>query len=126
MTDLTLGDRITARAIQVIGSWPFIMAQTVIVIIWGILNIIAWIAHWDPYPFILLNLFLSIQAAYAAPVIMMGQNRQAAIDRLEAHNDFLINVQAAEEIHAIIDAMKDQQEKINEIHQMIVGLKDRT
>lgn len=56
--------------------------------------------HWDPYPFILLNLALSFQAAYAAPIIMMSQNRQAAKDRLAAEQDYLVNTMAEEEVKA--------------------------
>ncbi|MGC4192502.1 MAG: DUF1003 domain-containing protein [Thermomicrobiales bacterium] len=59
------------------GSWRFIIIQTAILISWIALNVIGWTHHWDPYPFILLNLALSFQAAYSAPIIMMSQNRQA-------------------------------------------------
>src|SRR5476649_1256375 len=83
--------KIAEAVVKVIGSWNFIVIQTIILICWSILNIIAAFEHWDPYPFILLNLILSLQAAYAAPIIMMSQNRQAERDRLEAHNDYLIN-----------------------------------
>jgi uncharacterized membrane protein len=64
------------------GSWRFIIAQSVIVGIWVLINLLAFLGHWDPYPFILLNLLFSTQAAYAAPIIMMSQNRQAQKDRL--------------------------------------------
>ena len=69
------------------GSWTFIIIQSLILMVWIALNITAYIARWDPYPFILLNLVLSFQAAYAAPVIMMSQNRQQDIDRREAASD---------------------------------------
>ena len=71
-----------------------------------------YIAHWDPYPFILLNLVLSFQAAYAAPIIMMSQNRQAEIDRRHAEHDYRINVKAELEIeflHGKIDALREKE-----------------
>ena len=71
----SLGDRIAAT----MGSWSFIIIQSVLLAIWIALNVTAFVRQWDPYPFILLNLALSFQAAYAAPVIMMSQNRQAAL-----------------------------------------------
>jgi uncharacterized membrane protein len=98
---LTLGERLADRIASVVGSWPFIIAQSIALAIWIVLNVAAWIRHWDPYPFILLNLALSFQAAYSAPIIMMSQNRQAAKDRLKAEEDFHVNVQAEQEIAAL-------------------------
>jgi hypothetical protein len=72
---LTLDQRTADYVARVVGSWSFIIGQSIILIIWVILNVVAWASHWDPYPFILMNLFLSLQAAYTAPVIMMSQNR---------------------------------------------------
>ena len=65
------------------------------------LNITAFIQHWDPYPFILLNLIFSTQAAYAAPIIMMSQNRQSQRDRIQADNDYQTNLEAKKEIEAL-------------------------
>src|SRR4029077_4801215 len=81
---LTFGQRIADKVAAMMGSWSFIIVQSVILTVWIILNVIAWISHWDPYPFILLNLALSFQAAYAAPFIMISQNRQAERDRHQA------------------------------------------
>jgi uncharacterized membrane protein len=108
--ELTAGQRIADKVAATMGSWPFIITQSTILLGWIILNVAAWINHWDPYPFILLNLALSFQAAYAAPFIMMSQNRQQDIDRLAARNDYQINVKAELEIemlHAKIDAMRE-------------------
>ncbi len=80
---LTFGQRLADTVAKVVGSWTFIVTQSVLLIFWVILNVVAWMRHWDPYPFILLNLFLSLQAAYTAPVIMMSQNRQTVRDRIE-------------------------------------------
>src|SRR5258708_9546018 len=81
---LTTGQRIADRLATVMGSWPFIIVQSIILAFWITLNVIAYMNHWDPYPFILLNLAPSFHAAYAAPIIMMSQNRPATKDRLKA------------------------------------------
>ena len=83
------------------GSWRFIILQTIIVIIWMALNVVGIVFQWDPYPFILLNLVFSTQAAYAAPVIMMSQNRQAERDRHQADADYQCNLSAKTEIEAL-------------------------
>ena len=85
------------RLDAVVGAWRFIGTQRVILAGWASLNLTAWIQPWDPSPFILMNLFLSLQAACTAPMLMMSQNRLAARDRLEAHTDDEINRKAGEE-----------------------------
>ena len=103
-----------------VGSWPFIIVQSVLLLFWMGLNITAFINHWDPYPFILLNLALSFQAAYAAPFIMMSQNRQALIDRHAAEQDYDINIKAELEIellHQKIDLLREKE--IAELLQVI-------
>ncbi len=106
---LTTGERIADGVAAVMGSWPFIIIQTGILLIWMVLNVTAYMRHWDPYPFILLNLTLSFQAAYAAPFIMMSQNRQASIDRADARHDYEVNVTAELEIkllHEKVDLLR--------------------
>ena len=121
---LTLGQRASDRVANVVGSWPFIIVQSVLLLFWAVLNVTAWIRQWDPYPFILMNLFLSLQAAYTAPVIMMSQNRQAMKDRIEAHNDFLINQKAEEEIRAILDHLSAQDEALTHLHQNLNSVRE--
>jgi uncharacterized membrane protein len=75
----------------VFGSWRFIIIQTGIVAVWIALNLVAVIYRWDPYPFILLNLLFSTQAAYAAPLILLSQNRQADTDPVKAEHDYRVN-----------------------------------
>ena len=82
---------------------------------------IAYINHWDPYPFILLNLALSFQAAYAAPIIMMSQNRQAAKDRLMAEQDYEINLKAEEELKSIMNHLEQQDEVMLDILRRMEG-----
>lgn len=113
---MTLGQRVADRVADTIGSWPFIIVQTVILTIWIILNLTAWINHWDPYPFILLNLMLSFQAAYSGPVIMMSQNRQASKDRLAAEIDHQVNTKAELEINNLIRRLDELEITAEENH----------
>ena len=97
----TFGQRLADTVAKGVGSWGFIIAQSVLVVVWVSLNVFGWIHHWDPFPFILLNLLFSVQAAYTAPVIMMSQNRAADRDRLESQADYETNIQAEAEIEMI-------------------------
>lgn len=87
----TRGERLADQVTAVFGSWRFIIVQTVAVVAWIGVNLIAFARHWDPYPFILLNLLFSTQAAYAAPLILLSQNRQADTDRIKAEHDYGVN-----------------------------------
>ena len=107
---LTIGQRIADTVATTMGSWRFIIIQTVLLMMWIALNVTAYVQRWDPYPFILLNLALSFQAAYAAPFIMMSQNRQQDIDRKSAETDYQINIKAELEIellHQKIDQLRE-------------------
>ena len=109
---LTRGQRFSDAVTGTVGSWRFIGIQSSILLLWIAANVTAWISHWDPYPFILLNLALSFQAAYTAPFILMSQNRQQDIDRQAAQEDYRINVKAELEIellHQKIDALREQE-----------------
>jgi uncharacterized membrane protein len=125
---LTFGQRAADSLASAMGSWVFISIQSLVLVIWIALNVIGWIEHWDPYPFILLNLALSFQAAYAAPIIMMSQNRQGAKDRLMAEDDYRINSKAEEELKAVMrhletqdDMMLDLLHRLEEQHQQIIS-----
>lgn len=102
---LTTGQRVADGVARTMGSWRFIITQSCILLVWITLNVIGIINHWDPYPFILLNLALSFQAAYAAPIIMMSQNRQSEKDRLKADEDYQINCKAEMEIANVHDRL---------------------
>ncbi|WP_235610646.1 DUF1003 domain-containing protein [Bordetella sp. H567] len=109
---LTLGQRVADAVVSVMGSWTFIIAQSLVLLGWIAANLFGAMHRWDPYPFILLNLALSFQAAYAAPFIMMSQNRQQDIDRKAAANDYRINIKAELEIellHEKIDQLRAQE-----------------
>lgn len=97
----TWGQKIADGTANFMGSWKFIIGQTVFVILWMSLNCLAFVQHWDIYPFILLNLLFSTQAAYSAPIIMMAQNRQNERDRYQAKEDYYTNVKAKKEIEEL-------------------------
>ncbi|MBZ0295400.1 MAG: DUF1003 domain-containing protein [Anaerolineae bacterium] len=122
---MTVGQRAADWIARFVGSWQFIIGQSIILVIWIVLNSVAWVFKWDPYPFILMNLVLSTQAAFTAPIIMMSQGRQAARDRLESHNDYLINVKSEQEIRAILDHLVAQDEALKVIYEMVHELKQR-
>jgi uncharacterized membrane protein len=100
------GERVADRIATWVGSWTFIIAQTFILVLWIILNLIAWTNHWDPYPFILLNLALSFQSAYAAPILMISQNRQAKLNERRNHLDLQINMLAEQETTEILRLLR--------------------
>src|ERR1700760_215300 len=88
---LSFGQKLADKVANGMGSWNFIIVQTLFVAVWMILNFVGFMYHWDAYPFILLNLLFSTQAAYAAPIIMMAQNRQNERDRAQAMKDYQTN-----------------------------------
>jgi uncharacterized membrane protein len=109
---LTTGHKISDLVAKTVGSWKFIIIQSICILAWITYNSVNNANVWDPYPYILLNLMLSFQAAYTAPAIMMSQNRLSEIDRQQANNDFEINVKAELEIellHQKIDMMKEKE-----------------
>jgi uncharacterized membrane protein len=118
----TFGQRAADWTTNIMGSWRFIIVQSLVLIVWVVLNVVAWAKHWDPYPFILMNLVMSLQAAYTAPIIMMSQNRQARRDRLEAHNDYLVNQKAEEEVRAILDHLAAEDQALAQMHDLLVAL----
>ena len=127
---LTTGQRIAEAVATVMGSWSFIIVQSAILIVWITANLVGAIRGWDPYPFILLNLALSFQAAYAAPVIMMSQNRQQDIDRKAAKKDYRINVKAELEIellHEKIDQLREREVlKLTEVVIVLTELQEQS
>jgi uncharacterized membrane protein len=120
--ELGFGQRAADWTTKIMGSWRFIILQSLVLIVWVVLNVVAWTKHWDPYPFILMNLVMSLQAAYTAPIIMMSQNRQAMRDRLEAHNDYLVNQKAEEEVRAILDHLAAEDRALAQMHELLTAL----
>ncbi len=112
---LTLGQRSADRITYIVGSWKFIIIQSMLLALWIVVNIIAWINHWDPYPFILLNLVLSFQAAFTAPIILMSQNRTAERDRKKAEADLATDRKAEREIEEIQIKLEEIDKKMDKI-----------
>ena len=119
----TTGEQVADAVAARVGSWPFIIIQSVLLVLWIVGNGIL-IRDWlggkpfDPYPFILLNLMLSFQAAYTGPVVLMSQNRQAARDRDEAEHDYDVNREA-------LDLLKQVREEQSKLGEAIARLTDR-
>ena len=135
---LTFGQRLADKVAAFGGSWTFISIFAVVLVIWVLLNsfvLITYRESFDPYPYILLNLFLSMIAAIQAPIILMSQNRQAYKDRLSAEHDYEVNLKAELEIMALhekIDLLREkqwselisiQQEQLKLLSQLIKDLK---
>ncbi|HPH87893.1 MAG TPA: DUF1003 domain-containing protein [Chitinophagales bacterium] len=120
----TVGQRLADSVASGMGSWRFIIIQTIIVVIWMSLNVVGFVQHWDAYPFILLNLLFSTQAAYAAPIIMMAQNRQSDRDRAQAQADYQTNLDSKLEIEALQKQLNlIETEKLDKIIQQLQELK---
>jgi len=103
--ELTLGDRVSDRVTRVGGSWTFILSFCLFLLAWIAANLLSAKIAFDPFPFIFLNLLLSMLAALQAPIIMMSQNRQAGIDRQMAVHDYEVNLKAEIEIMALHEKM---------------------
>ncbi|MDB5115287.1 MAG: hypothetical protein JWQ79_779 [Mucilaginibacter sp.] len=117
---LEFGQRLADTVANGMGSWRFIIIQTAIVAVWMILNVVGFVAHWDIYPFVLLNLVFSTQAAYAAPIIMMAQNRQGERDRAQADNDYKTNIEAKQEIEELMARLNTIEiDKLDKIIEML-------
>ncbi len=114
------GGQFADAVTNTVGSWRFILIQSSLLMLWIFLNVTAWVKSWDPYPFILLNLALSFQAAYATPFILMSQNRQSEIDRQKAQQDLDCDLKAELEIellHAKLDNLRERE--IAELNRML-------
>jgi len=117
--EATFGERIADVVAGFGGSWTFIIMFAVAISVYSLINIFLKDKAWDPYPFILLNLFLSLLAAIQAPVIMMSQNRQDTKDRLRSELDFQVNRQAASEIQGLAKKLNALDEKIDDVGDLL-------
>lgn len=121
---ISLGQRAAEGVAQVVGSWKFIIIQSSIISFWVLMNVIPGFPHWDAYPFILMNLMLSLQAAYTAPMIMMAQNRVTQKDRLIARTDYEIShhdYQVNQQTHAVVQNLQGQIDQQNEKIDLILS-----
>jgi uncharacterized membrane protein len=120
LDQLTFGDTLADKVATFMGSWKFIILQTLLVFVWMVLNLIGFMYHWDEYPFILLNLVFSTQAAYAAPIIMQSQNRQSERDRHHAEADYQVNLMAKNDIENLArELARVEIEKLDKILQLL-------
>ena len=117
--DASFGERMADRVAQFAGSWTFIIAFGVALVIYASINVGLGKTAWDPYPFILLNLFLSMLAAIQAPVIMMSQNRQDQKDRLRGELDFDVNRRSESEIQGLARKLNNMDEKLADLEELL-------
>ena len=117
--EASFGERIADSAAGFGGAWTFIIAFSILITAYTLLNVILGARAWDPYPFILLNLFLSMLAAIQAPVIMMSQNRQDTKDRLRGELDFEVNRRAESEIQGLAQKLNLLDEKIDDVGSLL-------
>jgi len=124
ITEANFGDKLSDAVVETLGSWKFIIIQTIIVITWVILNLIAFCKHWDPFPFILLNLLFSVQAAYTGPILLNAGSRQSDRDRIQAQMDYQTNLDAKKEIEALTLKLNSIEiEKLDKIITLLEGKK---
>lgn len=115
-----VGAQLADKIALALGSWEFIIIQTIFILAWIGLNIVGIVRHWDAYPFILLNLLFSTQAAYAAPIIIMSQNRAADRDRHQAEADYKTNRKAEREIEDLhMRLARIENEKLDKIIKLL-------
>jgi uncharacterized membrane protein len=125
-SQLTVGQRIADKMASGMGSWSFIIIQAIILVVWGFLNAMPWWPWpWDRYPYIAANLILSCEAAFAGPIIMMSQNRQAEKDRLTAQNDYTTDCKGEEEVRHIMEHLDHQDALILQIVQNLEAQNQR-
>jgi uncharacterized membrane protein len=117
----SLSQKAADMVARTVGSWRFLIIQSLFLAGWFIVNVVSCLAHWDPYPFIFMNLVLSLQSAYTASIVMISENRQAERDRLETHHNYELNLKAEEELRAILDHLAAQDEALKDIHQQLAA-----
>jgi uncharacterized membrane protein len=131
MADASLspGQKIADKVASTVGGWPFIITQSVMLVLWMAVNVYLFYhikeKAFDPYPFILLNLVLSFQAAYTGPIVMMSQNRQNEKDRLSAQCDYECNMKAEEEIRVIMEHLAHQDAIMAEIISHLTAVEEK-
>jgi uncharacterized membrane protein len=122
-SNLTPGDKAADVVRNGMGSWPFVFLFILFMGIWAALNTIAPVLHWDPYPFILLNLFLSTLAALQGSILLIAAKRQDAISSAMAKHDYETNLRAKKEIEELMKIHKRQLEIIESIHREVIHIK---
>ncbi len=116
---LTFSQKAADWVAETVGSWKFIFLQTVVFGAWILMNVTGWLYHWDPYPFILMNLALSLLASNAASIILISQNLQERRERIESRQHCLINEKAEEEARVILDHLTAQNRALAAIYEAV-------
>jgi uncharacterized membrane protein len=116
---LTFSQKAADWVAETVGSWKFIFLQTAIFGVWILMNITGWFYHWDPYPFILMNLAISVLTSYAASIILISQNLQERRERIESRQHCLINEKAEEEARIILDHLAAQNRALTAIYEAV-------
>lgn len=111
----TFEQKLADLASNMLGSWKYIIFQTVFIAVWVVLNAVAWFYHWDGYPFIFLNLALSLMAAYTAPIILMSQNREADRDRKRAIIDLATDRSSERKIKEVQKILARLERKVDQL-----------
>jgi uncharacterized membrane protein len=116
----SFGDRVADGMASFVGSWTFVILQSIVMAAWILGNAVVIIFHFDPYPFTFLNLFMSAEAAFSTPIIMMSQNRAGERDRANAEHDYQVNESAKEEIEQLITKLdKIEIDKLDRIIELL-------
>jgi uncharacterized membrane protein len=120
---LTRGDRAADKLRNGMGSWKFVFSFVIFMVVWAIFNTMAGIHHWDKYPFILLNLFLSMLAGLQGAILLIAAKRVDAISAAMAEHDYQTNVAAKKEVEELMDINRRQLKLIEELHSQITASK---
>jgi uncharacterized membrane protein len=112
---LTFADRVADDFARLVGSWVFVLAQLGLIVVWMILNALAFIRHWDPYPFHFLDLIIGLEITVWVSIVLMAMNRLADRDRLKAQHDYELDVKAEEELKALMNHLMHQDEILLQI-----------
>jgi len=119
---LTISQKVADGIANAVGSWEFIIWQTIIFGIWISLNAANWFYHWDPYPFVLMNLVLSLEASFAASIILISQSHEDKRDKIEARQHCEVNEKTEEEVRVILDHLAAQDIALSAIYNMLQEL----
>ena len=119
---LTISQKAADWIANAVGSWGFIICQIIVFGIWIFLNAVNWLYRWDPYPFVLMNLVLSLEASFAASIILISQSREEKRDRIESRQHCLINEKAEEEARVSLDHLTALDKALSAIYNMLQEL----
>jgi uncharacterized membrane protein len=120
---LSMGDRAADKMRNGMGSWAFVFAFLTFLGVWALLNSLAGVHHWDKYPFILLNLFLSMLAAIQGAILLIAAKRMDSISAVQAKNDYQTNVQAKKEVEELMEINREQLKRIDELIKLLEAKK---